>query len=182
MHKVLGTVSAHGYTVFMSTLSIQCDLFGALPIAEGTTATYPNRIADKAKVERMCGLAEHYAGCPVVFRTPKGTTLATEYVRVVYGDHGPYIEFRREQILCALKPKFGSRELPPDAYFEWLVPTDGSMVKVYDQKRDVKHVRNAPAGGFAGNRAEGYADYVPGMIYVSPWELRIQVGAVGAAA
>jgi hypothetical protein len=152
----------------------QCNLFDALPVPTNTTALYPNRVRDKAQVEAMIGLPEHPDRRSYVFRTPKGTVVAAEYVRIVYGDHGPYIEFRREQILCALKPKFGNHALPPDAYYEWLVPTDGSNIKVYDQKRDVKHVRNAPSGGVAGNRAEGYADYVPGMIYVSPWELEIQ--------
>lgn len=154
----------------------QLDLFGgALPVPMHTTALYPNRIADKAKVERMLGLPERPDGRCVMFRTPKDTVLAAAYVRVVYGDHGPYVEFQRDQIQCPLRPKFAGRPLPEDAYYEWLVPSDGSGVKVYDQKRDVRHVRNAPAGGFAGNREEGYADYIPGMIYVSPWELLIQV-------
>lgn len=158
------------------TQVIQSDLFGDIPTITqtGTTAIYPNRMADKLKVEGMLALPEKPCGQAIVFRTPKGTVLATDYIRVVYGDHGPYVEFRRDQIKCALIPRFGTRPLPPDVYYEWLVPMDGSGVKVYDQKRDVKHIRNAPAGGFAGNRAEGYADYIPGMIYVSPWELRIE--------
>lgn len=160
----------------MPALVAQSDLFGeGGAVLTGTTAIYPNRREDKAKVERMLALPERPCGQTIVFRTPKGSVLATSYVRVVYGDHGPYVEFRRDQMVCALRPKFGNRPLPADAYYEWLVPIDGSGVKVYDQKRDVRHVKNAPAGGFSGNRAEGYADYVPGMIYVSPWDLHIEI-------
>lgn len=87
--------------------------------------------------------------------------------------HGPYVEFERPQIRAKLRRKF-DRPAPPEAYYEWLEPVDGSGVKVYDQRRDVKHLANPPAGGYRGNRAEGYADYRPGYIYVSPWELHIQ--------
>lgn len=64
----------------------------------------------------------------------------------------------------ALHQKF-QRPLPPEAYYEWLVPADGSGVKVYAQKRDVKHLKNPPAG---------YADYRPGLFYVGPYELKLR--------
>lgn len=152
---------------------MQADLFADVPVAAATTtAIYPNRMKDKWRVERDHGLFEHGAD-DIVFLTPAGTCFAVGYVRIVYGDHGPYVEFSKHQVQAKLKRKFN--RLPPvDAYYDWLEPVDGSGVKVYDQKRDVKRIKNAPAGGFAGNRAEGYADYKPGMIYVSPDELRIQ--------
>lgn len=159
-----------------SQSGLQAGLFeeDAPPPQVATTAIYPNRVSDKAKVERLLALPEFPGSTPVVFKTPKDSVFAHGYNRIVYGDHGPYVEFRRSDICCALKQKFGRRALPADAYYEWLEPCDGSGIKVYDQKRDVKGVKNAPAGGFSGNRAEGYADYVPGMIYVSPWELVIE--------
>lgn len=149
----------------------QAFLFDDAPPAFKTTAIYRNRIRDKCRVEQERGLAEH-GDATTVFRTLAGTRFAVGYVRVVYGDHGPYVEFLREQIVAELKPKF-NRSPPPEAYYEWLEPADGSDVKVYDQRRDVKHLKNPPAGGFAGNRAEGYADYRPGMLYVSPFELLV---------
>ena len=160
-------------------MSTQAGLFDDLapaaevsPSSPCTTAIYPNRVSDKAKVERRLGLQEHGSE-DVIFLTSKGTVIATGYVRIVYGDHGPYIELRREQIACKLVPKFNN-PLPESAYYEWLVPDDGSGLKVYDQKRDVKNVRNAPAGGVAASRVEGYAGYIPGMIYLSPWDAVIE--------
>ena len=98
------------------------------------------------------------------FYTSRGTLFAEGYVRVVYGDHGPYIEFKREHIRCQLKPLF-NQPAPKECYYEWLIPTDGSKLKVYDQKRTVHHLPNSPKGGFRGNRKEGYADYRIGVIY-----------------
>ena len=156
----------------MSQLDLFCQ---AAPGAPETTALYPNRMRDKAQVERLLGLPEFplFPGETFEFFTPAGTLFARQWVRVVYGDHGPYLEYAPAMVLCPLRPKF-NRPLPPDAYYEWLVPVDGSDLKVYDQKRDVQALKNPPKGGFAGHRAEGYADYRPGMIYVSPWDLTIR--------
>lgn len=143
-----------------------------LVVNRSTTAIYPNRRQDKWRVEKTLHLAEQ-GNDRTEFFTSRGTRFAVGYVRVVYGDHGPYVEFLREQICAELNARFNCTA-PADAYYEWLEPKDGSGVKVYDQKRDVKQIKNAPAGGFAGNRAEGYADYIPGMIYVSPFELAVQ--------
>ena len=138
---------------------------------EETTAIYPNRRRDKTRVEHELHLTEK-GNETTRFQTPLGTLLAVGYVRIVYGDHGPYIEFRKDQIRAELEPKFKT-PLPSHCYYEWLIPTDGSEVKVYDQKKDVKNLKNAPAGGYKGNRTEGYADYKVGMIYISPWETTI---------
>lgn len=160
---------------------LQADLFAESPPANAaTTAIYPNRIRDKTRLEHELGLLE-FGDPETVFLTPAGTCFAVGYVRICYGDHGPYVEFNREQIRAPLKRKF-NRPPPPEAYYDWLEPVDGSGVKVYDQKRDVKHIRNAPAGGYAGNRAEGYADYKPGMIYVSPYELVLPRARIAPAA
>lgn len=151
---------------------MQFDLFGAVPGLAESTACYPNRMRDRQQVEARLGLVEQ-GSRTVQFFTPAGTLFAVGYVRMVYGDHGPYIEFERAQVCAVLKRKF-DRHPPPEAYYEWLEPVDGSAVKVYDQRRDVKHLPNPPAGGFRGNRVEGYADYRPGFFYVSPWELRLR--------
>lgn len=135
-----------------------------------STAIYPNRVRDKERVEQALGLPEQ-GDETTLFTTPTGTLFAVGYLRVVYGDHGPYIEFAHEQIRCELKRRF-NRPPPPDAYYDWLEPADGSKVKVYDQKRDVRNLKNPPPCGFRGNRKEGYADYRPGRIYVNPFELR----------
>lgn len=78
-------------------------------------------------------------------------------------------EFERSQVKAVLKPKF-DHEPDPASYYEWLIPVGDESMKVYDQKRDVKKMKNPPEGGFRGNRPEGYADYKVGMIYVSPYD------------
>lgn len=148
---------------------MQLDFFDQGSNYPETTATYPNRVRDRLAVEARLGLTEK-GNETTQFKTVNGTLFAVGYVRVVFGDHGPYLEFERRHIRVVLKQKFG-KPLPADAYYEWLEPVDGSGVKVYDQRRDVKNLPNPPAGGFRGNRVEGYADYRPGFIYVSPWEL-----------
>lgn len=135
-----------------------------------TTAIYPNRKRDKHNVESRTGLQEH-GDSETEFFTPAGTLFAKGYSRIVYGDHGPYVEFLPEHIRCELRKKY-NRPDNPEWYYIWMEPVDGSHVKVYDQRRDVKHIPNPPAGGFRGNRKEGYADYIPGRIYVSPFELK----------
>lgn len=137
-----------------------------------TTAIYANRLADKKKVEETCHI-EEVGNSTAKFYTPGGTLFAEGYIRVVYGDHGPYVEFNKSHIKCKLVRKF-NQPAPPDAYYEWLFPVGEIGVKVYDQRRDVKHLKNPPKGGVMGNRKEGYADYVVGMIYVSPYDLEVK--------
>ena len=136
-----------------------------------TTAIYPNRIRAKKKVEKELKLQEK-GNENTIFYTLKNNIFAIGYNRIVYGDHGAYIEFEQSHIQCKLRSKFNS-DLPANCYYEWLEPEDGSGVKVYDQKKDVKNLKNPPAGGFKGNREEGYADYKVGKIYVNPFELKL---------
>lgn len=136
-----------------------------------TTAIYPNRIQDKQKVETELQLSE-FGDFTTHFLSKLGTLLFVGYVRIVYGDHGPYVEFDRNHISNYFRPKF-NRVPPPQAYYEWLVPYDGSGCKIYYQLRDVKHLKNPPPDGFKGNRTKGYADYIPGMFYVSPYDFLI---------
>ena len=96
------------------------------------------------------------AGQPgIEFRTPRGTVIAVGYNRIVVGDYGPYIEYTPEQIRAAtLRDRFAGPPTRPVKYI-WLSPRDGSDVKVYRQERTVS-----------------YADYVPGMYYIAPHEVR----------
>lgn len=83
-----------------------------------------------------------------------GTLFADEFIRVVHGGRGDYVEFELNQIKPELHKKFG--EAPdylgdPGIYYEWMYPADLRSVKVYKQLRTV-----------------AYADYIPGKYYVSP--------------
>ncbi len=132
-----------------------------------TTAIYPNRVADKEKLEALYHLAED-GNSTARFFTSVGTLFAQGYCRIVYGDHGPYVEFEQVHLQVPLRNKFPTT--PKDAFYVWMVPTDGSQLKVYHQLRTVEYLKNPPAGGFRGNREEGYADYKVGYIYVSPYD------------
>jgi hypothetical protein len=134
-----------------------------------STAIYPNRIKDKKFVESELGLSE-FGDDSTEFFTSKFTKIFKGYSRIVYGDHGPYVEFLEEHLLGNVVNKF-STMTPPDSYYEWRTVRDGSDVKIYFQLRDVKLLKNPPKGGRRGNRKEGYADYVPGRFYINPFEL-----------
>lgn len=134
-----------------------------------TTAIYPNRIADKEKLEATFRLVEE-GNATTKFYTHVGTLFAQGYVRIVYGDHGPYVEFTQDHLQTVIRRKFPNT--PKDAFYVWMVPTDGSQLKVYHQLRTVEHLKNPPAGGFRGNRDEGYADYKVGYIYINPYDFQ----------
>jgi hypothetical protein len=133
-----------------------------------TTAIYPNRVIDKEKLELDLGLDE-FGDNTTYFYTKNGTLFAVGYIRIVYGDHGPYVEFNVINIRSELRRK-SYKPFDPASFYDWLVPVNDSSLKVYDQKRDVRYLKNPPEGGFKGNREEGYADYKVGMFYVNPYE------------
>ena len=135
-----------------------------------TTAIYPNRKRDKESLEGQRQLPEFGENVHIKFYTPKGPIVANGYERILYGDHGPYIEFIPDQVSweklnCVRKGK---------GYYNKWFSEDGIMF--YEQLRDVKHMPNPPKDGnpkaFRGNRKEGYADYKPGMVYVAPDQIR----------
>lgn len=94
-----------------------------------------------------------------------GTLMATDYVRVVVGDYGPWVEFEREQITVPL-PLMPFQEWRGDkAYVERrglnikYIARHINGVMVYDQLGPVK-----------------YADYKPGMLYISTLDFeRVQL-------
>ena len=87
--------------------------------------------------------------------TKSGILFAKEFVRVVHGGRGDYVEFIKDQILPQLCNKFSKLSdeelLLQGHYYEYLIPCNDSNTKVYRQLRTVK-----------------YADYKIGMYYVSP--------------
>mmetsp|Transcript_119720 Transcript_119720/g.343972 ORF Transcript_119720/g.343972 Transcript_119720/m.343972 type:complete len:268 (-) Transcript_119720:107-910(-) len=136
-----------------------------------STADCWNRLRDKERVEGELGLDEF--GAPdVEFRDafdPK-TVVARGYQRIVYGDHGPYIEFRKEQVVWESLPAVVLK--PPHAYYDEY-HSKGGEVHLYLQKRSVEHKLNPPTGGVRHNREGGYADYKIGMCYISPKVLTV---------
>mgnify|MGYP001560262661 CR=1 FL=1 len=144
-----------------------------------TTAIYPNRLSDKKRLEAQMGLEEQGSEDIVFYYNQ--IEICRGYTRIVYGDHGPYIEFDRNHIRCFLVNKWGKPELHlPDEdkatfYYYWLTPKGQPDLKVYLQIKPVTDLPNAPrrADGFKSNfnRSEGYADYKRGFYYIDPYQL-----------
>ena len=120
-----------------------------------TTATTKRRIADKQKIERDLGLPEFEEGVTVEFTTPGGYKISESYTRIVFGDRGPYIEIEPKHTVWS---NFECTRRGIGYFNKWYSP-DGIMI--YDQRRTVK-----------------YADYLPGMVYVSPYEVKVAIGSV----
>lgn len=153
-----------------------------------STAKYPNRVADKKMVENLWDLPEFPEADykPRIYvrtsdRKDQPMLLAIGYERIVYGDHGPYLEFRRAQVQAFLKYHGdGNRFIEAtcnrsvDFYYYWL-DTEPRSIKVYYQLKSVKRLANAPARPDGKpskfNRSEGYADYKPGFFYVSVFDI-----------
>ena len=146
-----------------------------------STAIYPNRELDKSDLENKLQLPEQ-GNATTTFYIPQGPLFARGYERIVYGDHGPYLEFDKSQIKIHLISKFGNQvdmeNLPGldyQYYYYWLHPTEYRNIKVYLQIKPVTNLPNAPkrADGRRSsfNRTEGYADYRRGLFYVDPYTL-----------
>lgn len=102
-------------------------------------------------------------GCIIPCYTLSGTLIAKGYNRIVIGDYGAFVEFTSEQAVKSnmivqpgqeyriTDPRFSERV----KYF-WYTAKDDSGVKIYFQQKTVT-----------------YADYLPGMYYVSPYELQV---------
>ena len=90
-----------------------------------------------------------------------GTLLCTRFDRIVIGDYGAFIEIAPEHMLadnliCKKGQEFRMNDpkYKDNVKYDWLTPKDESDCKVYHQKRTVS-----------------YADYQPGMYYISPYEV-----------
>lgn len=93
--------------------------------------------------------------------TLDGTQIATGYQRIVIGDYGSFVEItpeqmRKETLRC--KPgqeyRFADERFAVNVKYLWLTAKDRSNCKIYFQKKQVS-----------------YADYIPGMYYISPYEV-----------
>lgn len=89
--------------------------------------------------------------------TKEGTKIANKYNRIVVGDYGAYYEINPSDIIkdnIIVKNGEEYRIKDPNykdkVKYEWYTTKDNSDVKIYRQKRKVS-----------------YADYKPGMVYVS---------------
>ena len=94
-------------------------------------------------------------------RTMAGTVIARGYSRIVIGDYGAFLEISSDNICKeVLQCKKGQEYRCEDSRFAdtvkyiWLTVNDDSDCKIYWQRKTVS-----------------YADYRPGMYYISPYEV-----------
>jgi len=97
-----------------------------------------------------------WADDPILLKK-SGVQIATGFNRVVHGGRGAYVEFTPEQIdidsMFIPKDKEWRLRHPKAYYIEYRTLED--FVMVYKQKLEVD-----------------YADYIPGLFYISPIHLR----------
>lgn len=93
--------------------------------------------------------------------TLEGTQLCNGYERIVIGDYGAFVEISPEHVLknnvcCKHGQEYRSADerYAKNVKYLWLTAVDNSDCKLYLQKKRVV-----------------YADYVPGMYYISPYEV-----------
>ena len=91
--------------------------------------------------------------------TCAGTLICSSFNRIVIGDYGAFIEFSSDQankdVFCiAPGQEYRLEERYKNCKYIWLTISDSSSVKIYYQKHTVT-----------------YADYIPGMYYVSVHEV-----------
>eukprot|EP00439_Symbiodinium_sp_Y106_P079260 s600_g17.t4 len=131
-----------------------------------TTAIAPNRQRDKSRVENSLGLAEFGDAWTEFYSTTSGLPIGRGYDRVVYGDHGPYVEFSAHQLCWSTFPAFVDK--PEMSFFDEYYTADG-LTMLYAQKRTVVNKPNPPNGPWSAqnNRPEGYANYLIGKFYLA---------------
>lgn len=137
-----------------------------------TTAIYENRI--KERKELLSDIPINEFGDPnVLFYTTSDLLICQGYNRIVFGDHGAYIELLNDNIL------FDNWKVKRQGigYYDQYYPTDNSSILLYAQRKDVSNLPNPPKGkrSFNGNRKEGYADYIAGRYYISPYEHHLKI-------
>ena len=106
-----------------------------------------------------------------------GEIIASGFERILFGDHGPYVECSREHVNHTALWK-ENREGRRGKYYEMWRTRHGDN-RWYEQLRRVTHKPNPPAGKWAENmgRKEGYADYRVGMWYVAMDDVNVIIQA-----
>lgn len=93
-------------------------------------------------------------------KTMSGSVICDKYRRIVIGDYGAFIEFESPAvgskfiIAPGQEYRVNDERYSKNVKYVWLTTSDGSGVKIYRQKKGVT-----------------YADYLPGMYYVSVHEV-----------
>lgn len=132
------------------------------------------KLAEKYKYKKLpCDLSEKYrqyfkenvpAGLLLTgggsLRTSMGSMICSNYRRIVIDDYGAFVEFDLPYdgssfvIAPGQEYRVNDERYSRNVKYVWLTINDGSRIKIYHQKKGVT-----------------YADYLPGMYYVSVHEV-----------
>ena len=112
------------------------------------TQDYPSRICVPVLPQTGSHLIPLY--------TRSGVQVCTGYTRIVIGGRGPYVEITNHEILMGSLMRVEAFHVYYDEY-----RTQPDAVKVYYQRKPVD-----------------YADYRPGLFYISPFDLYTESGQV----
>lgn len=98
-----------------------------------------------------------------------GVTIGRGFVRLLLGDHGPYMELRGDHIV---RSKLEC-ESTTSFWFDLFRTT--ANTKVYRQKKSVTSINPPQTGDWYTNnyRKGGYAGYVPGLWYIAADQVKI---------
>lgn len=146
----------------------------------GSTADTSHRKILRYKVEKRLKLPEYpnmkgkdADDPPVVFSDKSGVAFARGYERVLYGDHGSYLELSQRHLVNAYG--FTRKNKGPSGHYDIYIGSKGNCLEMYYQHRPVVDRADPPQGPDAkkAGRAEGYADYRSGMFYVDVKKIRV---------
>lgn len=101
--------------------------------------------------------------------TLAGSSLCKGYKRIVIGDYGAFVEISSSQMNESLlrckkgqEYRYLDERYAANVKYLWLTAKDSSDCKIYLQKKPVS-----------------YADYRPGMYYISPYEVLPEIDYFG---
>ena len=144
--------------------------------SESTTCSTQYRIWMRDLVSRDLGLEEQGRE-EVEFRC-QGTVIAKGYRRIVFGSHGPNVEFDRRQVMRRRWRQERVKNRETCYYQELFLWPRGKGPMLYEQVREVRQwcpPKNLPS---RWSRVEWirepYADYRPGRFYLSVDWLRTE--------
>ena len=166
----------------------------------GSSADTPERRLQKYKVEKRLQLEEEPNAASALakhtlFFDKAGALVAKGYARVLYGDHGCYVELALAHLDLSGAAAEDYFDLTPQAaadgssssyariaggpYYDIVrgVHPQSSRLQMYIQRTTVSDRPNPPAGRDAAKHArpEGYADYRPGFCYIAVQKLVVQL-------
>lgn len=147
-----------------SMLEIQktlADKYSYQPLPESIKWKYRELYVKQLPAPFFDCLFTGFSGYPLFSKA--GNCIAKGFHRVVIGDYGAFVEISPDDIFAdalAMRKGTEKRMQFENAKYIWLCPTShtgkqDTACKIYHQKRKVT-----------------YADYQPGMYYVSPYDLQ----------